>query len=323
MKKPLLALLATTVALLGTIAPSSPAHAAAEWQDGKSDADTIVSCITGLPSTGVSANVGWLSPDGEVPEVGEKFYLRGYIGLVSLPCSGKVAVLPEILVPRGVEFVDEDVRWDLTEEGEEQVLGTEPLAFDNGVNGGILIGNADYEPFVLRQGDILEFQFPVRATRELKGPATQQPECQDRRDGTAPCPISQAGDHFQVGFTVGGHGGDKYYVTPYVGLFAAKSGPGGQDGKVASTTTASYVAKAGKQARATVVVKADRNPLGKVVVLDKGKVIASAHLEEDDRGRITIALGRLAAGTHKLVAKFQGSSTVQASASKAKTVKVG
>ena len=320
MKKLLLAVLATTVALLGLLAPSSPAHAAAEWQDGKSDADTIVDCITGLPSTGVSANVGWFSPDGEVPKVGEKFYLRGYIGLVSLPCSGKVAVLPEILVPRGVEFVDEDVRWDLTEAGDDQVLGTGDLAFDNGVNGGILIGNADFSPFTLRQGDILEFQFPVRATRELKGPATQQPECQDRLDGTAPCPIDQAGDHFQVGFTVGGHGGDKYYVTPYVGLFAAT---GGQDGKVRSTTTASYVAKAGKPARATVVVKADRLPLGKVVVLDKGKVIGTAHLAEDDRGRISIALSRLAAGPHKLVAKYQGSGTVQASASKPKTVRVG
>lgn len=319
MKKHLLAGLATTVALLGLLAPSAPAHAASEWQDGKHDEDTVVDCITGLPSTGVHANVSWRSPDGEVPEVGEKFYLRGYIGLVSLPCSGKVAVLPEILVPRGVEFVDEDVLWDLTEEGDDQDLHTGDLAFDNGVNGGILIGTAEGTPFTLRQGDVLEFQFPVRATRELKGPATQQPECQDRIDGTAPCPISKAGDHFQVGFTVGGHGGDKYYVTPYVGLFAAA---GGQDGKVGSSTTASYVAKAGKPAKANVVVKADRVPLGKVVVLDKGKVIGSANLEEDDRGRISIAIGKLAKGTHKLVAKFQGSRTVKASASKVQTIQV-
>ena len=320
MKKHLLAGLATTVALVGLLAPSTPAHAASEWQDGKHDEDTIVDCITGLPSTGVHANVSWRSPDGEVPEVGEKFYLRGYIGLVSLPCSGKVAVLPEILVPRGVEFVDEDVLWDLTEDGEDQDLHTGDLAFDHGANGGILIGNADFTPFTLRQGDVLEFQFPVRATRELKGPATQRPECQDRIDGTAPCPISQAGDHFQVGFTVGGHGGDKHYVTPYVGLFAAA---GGQDGKVGSTTTASYVAKAGKPAKANVVVTADRTPLGKVVVLDKGKVIGSAVLEEDDRGRISIALGKLAKGTHKLVAKFLGSGTVEASASKVKTLRLG
>ena len=319
MKKHLLAGLATTVALLGLLAPSTPAHAVGEWQDGKHDEDTIVSCITGLPSTGVSANVGWMSPDGEVPEVGEKFYLRGYIGLVSMPCSGKVAVLPEILVPRGIEFVDEDVRWDLTEAGDEQELHTGDLAFDNGVNGGILIGNADFTAFTLRQGDVLEFQFPVRATRELKGPATQQPECQDRIDGTAPCPISQAGDHFQVGFTVGGHGGDKYYVTPYVGLFAAA---GGQDGTVGSTTTASYVAKAGKPAKANVVVTAARTPTGKVVILDKGKVIGTALLEQGARGRISIAIGKLTKGAHKLVAKYLGSGTVDGSASQPKTVRV-
>ncbi len=320
MKKHLLAGLATTVALLGLLAPSAPAHAASEWQDGKHDEDTVVDCITGLPSTGVHANVSWRSPDGEVPEVGEKFYLRGYIGLVSLPCSGKVAVLPEVMVPRGVEFVDEDVRWDLTKAGDDQDLHTGDLAFDNGVNGGILIGNADFTPFTLRQGDVLEFQFPVRATRELKGPATQRPECQDRIDGTAPCPISQAGDHFQVGFTVGGHGGDKYYVTPYVGLFAAA---GGQGGAVSSTTTASYVAKAGKPAKAKVAVVADRTPTGKVVILDKGKMIGKAVLDEGDRGRISIALGRLATGTHKLVAKYLGSGTVEGSVSRPKTVRVG
>ena len=320
MKKHLLAGLATTVALLGLLAPSAPAHAVGEWQDGKHDEDIVVDCITGLPSTGIHANVSWRSPDGEVPEVGEKFYLRGYAGLVSLPCSGKALVLPEILVPRGVEFVDEDVLWDLTRAGEEQDLHTGDLGFAYGRNGGILLGTADGTPFTLRQGDVLEFQFPVRATRELKGPATQRPECRDRIEGTAPCPVDQAGDHFQVGFTVDGHGGDKYYVTPYVGLFAAA---GGQDGTVGSTTTASYVAKAGKPAQAKVVVSADRTPTGKVVVLDKGKVIGTAVLEQGDRGRISIAIGKLAKGTHKLVAKYLGSGTVDGSASRPRTVRIG
>ena len=59
--------------------------------------------------------------------MGEKLHLRGYLGLVGLPCSGKVAVSPEILVPAGVEYVDEDVRWDLTEAGTTQQLAPNPL----------------------------------------------------------------------------------------------------------------------------------------------------------------------------------------------------
>ena len=36
----------------------------------------------GTGAVGVSANVSWASPTGEVPKVGEKFYLRGFAGLM-------------------------------------------------------------------------------------------------------------------------------------------------------------------------------------------------------------------------------------------------
>lgn len=320
MKKHIVALTALAVTGLGLLGHTAPARAAGTWNDGKHDEDTVIDCITGGPSTGVSANVGWRSPSGQVPKIGEKFYLRGYIGLVSLPCSGKVAVLPEILVPRGVEFVDEDVLWDLTPAGQGQHLEAGPLAFDNGVNGGILMGNADITPFTLRQGDVLEFQFPVRATRELRGPATQQPECEDRRDGTAPCPIDQAGDHFQVGYTVGGHGGDKSYVTPYVGLFAARvSTP---VVKVASRTVATYALNKRRSGKATVRVTASRVPTGQVLVQDKGRTIGRATLSASHRGRVTVRLPKLKKGVHKLVVKYLGSSTVRPSTGPVRTVRV-
>ncbi|MDN4162429.1 Ig-like domain-containing protein [Nocardioides abyssi] len=300
--------LTTTLAGLGGVATAA---AGGEWQDGKHDEDTVIDCITGGPSTGVSANVSWRSPSGKVPKVGEKFYLRGYIGLVSIPCSGKVAVLPEIMVPRGVEFVDEDVRWDLTKAGEDQDLGTGELAFDQGVNGGIVVGNADFTPFTLRQGDVLELQFPVKATRELKGPATQQPECQSRREGTAPCPIAQSGDHFQMAFTVGGHGSDKQYVTPYVGLFAG----GDATVKMASHVTAKFSLSSRRKGSATVTVGAD-SPVagGKVVITDNGRRIGAGKV--DASGRARVALPRMKKGKHVLVAAFGGTSGVKASASK-------
>lgn len=351
-----LALAAMLAIALGLLSPAPVSATTTTWNDGFHDEDQIIDCITTKPSTGVSANVGWSSPSGQVPKVGEKFYLRGYVGLVGLPCSGKVGILPEILVPAGVEFVEEDVRWDLTPAGQQQVLTTDPLAFDHGANGGILMGNADYTPFTLRQGDVLEFQFPVKATRELKGPATQQPQCQSRLDGDAPCPISQAGDHLQVAFTVTGHGGDKYYVTPFVGLFASPSStptpttptpttptpttptptspaptapapggsqqPGTTSGKAASTTTAAWRASAARRGKVKVTVASATAPTGTVVVRDKGRTIARATLRASHQGRIAVRLPRLRQGKHVLVAQYLGSPTVAASSSARRTLRL-
>jgi hypothetical protein len=323
MNKLALAPLALLALLLGLLPPLAPATAGtATWNDGTHDQDTIWNCLTQSPSTGVSANVGWKSPTGEVPEVGEKFYLRGYIGLVGLPCSGKVAVLPEILVPEGVEFVDEDVRWDLTEAGTTQQLGTDGLEFFWGANDGIVIAQTGDEPFVLRQGDILEFQFPVRATRELKGPATQQPECLSRREGTAPCPVSQAGDHLQIAFTVAGHGGDKSYVTPYVGLFAQPAGgtDPDPDTTVDSRTAASWKLRTGRPGKAAVTVSASRTPTGRLVVKDKGVVVARATLRESHDGRRSVDLPRMRKGKHRLTVSYLGSDAVRPSTSATKRV---
>lgn len=325
MKKLHLALTAMVTVAAGLLAPVSPAAATTAWNDGSNDSDQVIDCITSSPGTGVSANVGWSSPTGQVPEVGETFWLRGYIGLVSLPCSGKVAVLPEILLPAGVEHADETARWDLTPAGQQQVLTTDPLGASYGANGGIVIGNPDGSPFTLRQGEILEFQFPVTATRELKGPATQQPTCQTRLDGVAPCPIDQAGDHLQVAFTVGGHGGDKSYVTPFVGLFATPAagpapGPGTSTGLAASTTKAAWKVSAARKGRVSLKVSSSTAPTGRVVVKDKGRTIARATLKTSHRGRIVVRLPRLGKGKHVLVAQYRGSSTVAASSSVRRTV---
>lgn len=218
-----------TTGLVG-VAPTlagAASAAAGEWQDGVTSSDTIINCITQSPSVGVSANTGWRSTNGEVPKVGEKFHLHGYISLVGLPCSGKVATVPEILPPAGFSYPDEPVLWGINTLGEPGTLTDAPLDIAGGVNGGIALALPGDEPFVLKRGEVLEFQFPVVATREFKGTATQAPTCLSRRDGTAPCPVSQSGDHLQIAFAVGGHGGDKQYVTPYVPIFAAKAGSGG------------------------------------------------------------------------------------------------
>lgn len=341
------AVTATVAVTAGLLAPLSPSAAAAtSWNDGFHDEDVIINCQTGQPSTGVHANVGWSSPSGQVPQVGETFHVRGYIGLVGMPCSSGVNVMPEIIAPAGVEFVDEPVSWDISPIGGPQELTQTPLVYDHGNNGGYLIGPAEETPFTLKRGELLEFQFPVRATRVLKGPATQQPMCQSRLDGTAPCPISQAGDHFQIAFTVNGHGGNKWYVTPFVGMFAGGGtpvpgpgpvpgpapaptpgptpapGPQPGAGKAASTTKATWKPSAARRGKVTVVVSSAVRATGAVVVKDNGRVVARSVLKESHRGRLTITLPRMRRGPHTLVASYRGSDAVSRSSSRKRTFRV-
>ncbi|WP_205470939.1 Ig-like domain-containing protein [Nocardioides sp. SYSU D00038] len=325
MKKLLLALLATLVATAGLLAPSTPASAAGEWQDGKSDSDIIYDCWLKQPRTGVSANVGWRTADNQVPEVGETFYVRGYIGLIGMPCSEGVNVVPQLVLPAGLEFAEGAYMWDLQDYGDSQDMRERNFTYDE-LPEATLIGDENGNPFFLDQGDVFEFQFPVKATRQMKGPATQRPECRKRIEGDGPCPIAESGDHFQVGFTVNGHGGDRHYVTPYVGLFVAPKGGSGGPGqptvKAASKTTATYAVKKGKKGTATVKVTSAKVPTGQVVLLDKGKRIASGKLAAGHRGRIVLRLPKLKRGVHKLVVKYLGSSTVKPSASATRTLRV-
>ncbi|MBJ7357838.1 Ig-like domain-containing protein [Nocardioides sp.] len=324
MKKLMLAPLALIALLLALLAPLAPATAAASgWNDGKSDSDLLWNCVTETYGTGVSANTGWWSPTGQVPKVGEPFMIRGYIGYIGTPCADKVAVVPELIAPAGLEYIDEEVRWDIAPAGEAPQLTTGGLDYWSGTNGGAVLTLAGDKPFILKRGEVLEFQFPVRATREMLGSGTQQPECDDRVAGDAPCPVAQSGDHFQIAFAVGGHGGTKSYVIPYVGLFAAKAGttpPAGPVAKVPSTTTAKYALKTGKRGKAVVTVSSDQVPTGDVVVTDKGKVVAKARLVAGQRGKLTIMLPKMRRGTHKLAVKYLGSDQVKPSSSATKKV---
>lgn len=340
MKKLTLGVLATFVAL-GTLLVPPAAHAAGEWQDGKSDSDTIYDCLLERTNTGVSANVGWVSPTGQVPKVGETFYLRMYAGLVGMPCSPGVLIIPKVVLPAGLEFADGDYKWDVWREGVETPdMRPRPFTYDELADGSTLLGNESGSSFELARGDVFEFQLPVKATREMKGTATRAPECQRRIDGDGPCPIAESGDHFQVGFTVDGHGGDKQYVTPYVPLFVAAVGggpvnPGPTPGvptpgtptpgtpapadKAASKTSATFKVTKGKAGKATVTVSSSVAVTGRVVVLDRRRTIARGVLRG---GKATVKLPKLKKGKHQLSVRYLGSDGVEPSTSPTRTIRV-
>lgn len=330
----LLALAATLLTAL-LLAITSPAHAAGEWQDGSSQSDTIVDCFTGQLTTGVTANVGWWSPTGAVPKVGEPFLLHGYIGLVGLPCSSGVAVVPELLFDEtAFGYPDEPVRWGINAiDDPTPTFSTDPVELTRGLNGGIAIPSAGGQAITLQRGQIFEFQVPVVAKRALNGTATPAPSCSERTAGTRPCPVASSGDHLQVAFKVNGHGGNKTYVTPYVPLFATGTGTGGPGGsggpgdvaKVGSTTTVKYQVSARKKGRATVTVQAGRAPTGQVVVRDlarRGRVVAQGTLAAGHNGVLRLSVARLGKGKHRLVVQYAGSSAVQASSSAVRTIRL-
>ncbi|NHC44698.1 Ig-like domain-containing protein [Motilibacter aurantiacus] len=336
-------------------ATPSPASAAGQgWMDGKSDADTIIDCITQSTATGTSANAGMLVDPDRIPAVGERFWVRVYAGLVGLPCHGKSAMLPEFIPPTGVEFAVDDanpITYGIAPVGQQPTMSPTGLVFDYGVNGGLLVGvkSADHPnggPFILnRDAGILEIRVPMVATRALKGKATQEPECEDRRKGRAPCKVDQAGDHLQVAVTVE-DSGDKQYVIPYVGLFANPAAapapapapapgpapapapapaPGAPGGGSAPAKAKSSVSVAWKlpqrgQRTAVVTVRSASRPTGTVTVLDGRRVVKKVTLTAARRGKVTVKLPALTKGRHVLTVKYSGSATVLPSASRARSI---
>jgi len=280
----------TTVAVTAVTATlttlGSPAGAnapAGTWTDGDWVGDTIVNCITGQPSPGYTGRVSFHSPGDQLPEVGETFYVRMEIGLPSLPCTNSPAVLPEVVIPAGLRYADDakhPVRWAVhTTEGSSG-FSTRNLVYDRGVHGGVLIGlrSAKYPdggPIEVRRGQDLEIRVPVRATKVMKGMATRQPQCDERLEGTAPCPVSQSGDHLQVAFTKTDTG-PMQHVIPFVGLLVQKA---------KATLSARAQASPVRAGRITVRVGSGVVPTGVVRVSSGQRRLAVGTLAQRHRCR--------------------------------------
>ena len=95
-----------------------------------------------------------------------------------------------------------------------------------------------------------------------------------------------------------------------------------------SSSTSAKLAKAkifkGKSTKVTVTVKVSgvRGPTGKVEVYDGRKRIKTVNLTSGQRGVVVVKLAKPKKGTHKISAKYLGSSSSLASASRSVTLKV-
>lgn len=301
---------AAALAATATLAGPAPASAAGQtWVDGAWVQDTIISCITGQPAPGYTARVSFAGAPDQLPQVGEVFYFKMEVGLPGLPCNKTPRVLPELVIPAGLTYADDaqhPVRWRMYDaEDGATPYSTKNLAYQHGVNGGVVVAmkSAAYPdggPIEVRQGQSFELQIPVRATKVMKGMATREPQCQERIDGVAPCPVDESGDHIQVAVTKLDTG-PMQYVIPFVGVLAQKAIP---------TVRAKIAAFSTKAGSATVRLSATTLPTGKVRILKGTNKIAAGKLKAGNAGKVTLKLPKLAKGRHKLTVKYVGSKVV-------------
>jgi protocatechuate 3,4-dioxygenase beta subunit len=67
----------------------------------------------------------------------------------------------------------------------------------------------------------------------------------------------------------------------------------------------------------TLVVAATPRPLGRLTVLDGRRKLTTVTLRAPQKGKVTVTLPRLAAGTHRLVVRYPGSATIAAATARA------
>lgn len=337
----LLAVISATFALLGGLLTAGQAQAAPAWVKGPLRADKVLDCpayTQGITryGDGVSMQLSYLDDPNDILKVGETFYARLQMRLITLPCV-KVGVVPEFILPAGLTWADDakhPVRWSVSTGSGTIKSGTEKeLVIERGVNGGIVFGTklAAYQYSeagvweLTRPHGVYEIQVPLKATRRMKGAATPVPDCYTSLPALAteklyyPCTPDKAGDHLQVGLAIN-DGGDRNINSTYVGVFAEA----GSSPKPSSTSLSlpKTRIKADKRAKVTVKVSSAGTRTGRVYVYDGSRKISSATLKSGHRGRISISLPKLRKGKHKIRVRYAGDARTKASRSGVRTLTV-
>jgi hypothetical protein len=286
------------VLIMGTAAVLATASGAAQaepvWTDGTLEYDVGFSCSSIIFNNPrlvqmTGAGAGFLADRDDVPRIGEVFYTRLTTALVGDPCGGGAAVLPEWVPPAGVEVAIDakhPVLWRYADTPDRTFFDTDTVAspgqFDGVVIAAATKDHPEGQPWPLAiSGPPLEIRVPVRSTRVLNGIGSVSPECDNRRNGAAPCQPKLSGDHLQIAVNVA-DGGDRLFVIPYVGLFAAK----------ASELILPRSVTSRQLARGVKVTLTNLVP-GTAIALQlrsRASRLGSAHATATKRGNITLTL---------------------------------
>ncbi len=338
---------------------SSPAQAAPQWIPGPLRADRVLDCVSASAGSyrygdGVSMQVSYEDDPGSIMKVGDVFYARVQMRLITLPCV-KVGVLPEFIPPPGLDYAVDakhPITWSKSgSETRPRAEGrlSDMYADEGTLHGGLILGTGlpqhQYDSrgiWKLERADgVLEIRVPFKATRPMKGNLSVVPDCYETKSAEPGqkfwlvCPPSKAGDHLQVNVGLL-DGGDRSSNTSHVGIFAEATGttpkPPTPDPKptpvVKTATSTSFgLAKTkvttAQKAKVTVTVKPTaKNPTGMLVVKDGKKKIASAKLTSAKKGKLVVTLPKLAKGKHRITVTYGGSASLKGSTSATKTLTV-
>jgi hypothetical protein len=178
----LVALIATAgaVALAATLALASAADAAVQWNDGQQTTSTLYNSCLGIEESGALAYAGFKADPSHLPQAGQVFYGHAVFGAATQVggggCGGgdQYGEL-DLVLPPGVSLAvtgSHPIYCFYEDSGQPEVRNsTCPTHTVGGTYGPQLPAGDGGGPWEMPPGRLLEVQFPLVSTRQLKGPA--------------------------------------------------------------------------------------------------------------------------------------------------------
>lgn len=167
-----LAAMISVAALLVTV-PSAGADA--PWNDGTWVQSSLVKCVINVEEVGAIAAVGYQGDPANLPKAGEVFYGHAAFGAATEACGGDQAAELDLVLPAGVSLAvdaSHPIRCTYTDQNAPTVPDPScPTHAIAGTYGPQLAHDDAGDAWVLPPGRLFIIEFPLRSTRQLKGPA--------------------------------------------------------------------------------------------------------------------------------------------------------
>ena len=307
---------------------------ALQWIKGPLRADKVMDCPIYTSSgnvvygDGFGAQVSYEGDPENIMTVGEQFYVRFQVRLITIPCV-EAGLIPEFIPPHGMDFAEDEahpVRWSVSGGTNPSAAGgQDDLYLEAGKYGGLVVGThvprfkyKGTNGWHLQRADgVLEIQIPMRVDRPMKGDQSQIPDCYTTKTSNPgvkyyyPCAKDKAGDHLQVGMFIN-DGGDRTENSVHVGVFAEAAAPA----PVSSTVSAAFTDSSMNTAQTPslrVAVNSGKTATGTVTVKDGSKTVKTFTLTAAHNNKATVSLPKLSAGKHTFTVSYSGSKTVRPS----------
>ena len=209
------------VTLIVALAAPAPASAAKEWHDGVMEPTYVTNCasiIFGNPyqEIGTQSFVGFLADENDLPEPGEVFYGHSIVAGLGNSCSGQRAVIEMTPPPGAALAIDENhpincFYYKFADSNAQPGPADCPARPTAGQQGAYrfpapesVSGQDGASTWPVPQGWWVEIQYPLVATRQLRG------------IGASPCDCLRGANWIL-------DGNSSPWVTPEQGIFTSRA----------------------------------------------------------------------------------------------------